>query len=174
MFMPWGGDGKENITVQSDSDWAGQKGTRKSVSGGAAYMFGVLVKSWSKEQTVIALSSGEAELYAANRAAREGLGLQTMAKEFGYTMPITVQIDASATEAMMQRRGLGKMRHLEVQDLWAQEAIQAGRFQIQRIASGDNTSDLGTKPLNRECLEKCVSRMGFYSPDCQKEDGGCQ
>ena len=59
------------LTVQSDSDWAGERKTRKSVSSGNIRFGHHLLRSWSKDQSVIALSSGEAELYAACMAAKQ-------------------------------------------------------------------------------------------------------
>ena len=48
----------------SDSDWAGFRSSRRSVSGGMISMSGALVKAWSSRQATVALSSAEAELYA--------------------------------------------------------------------------------------------------------------
>ena len=51
------------LTAYSDSDWAGDKKSRKSTSGGVIMIGSHYIKSWSKNQSVIALSSAEAELY---------------------------------------------------------------------------------------------------------------
>ena len=51
------------ITSYNDSDWAGDRKTRKSTSGGVITIGSHYVKSWSKDQSMIALSSAEAELY---------------------------------------------------------------------------------------------------------------
>ena len=42
------------------------------------------IKTWSKTQSLIALSSGEAELYATLRAAAESFGLMSMLRDVGY------------------------------------------------------------------------------------------
>ena len=68
------------LTVQSDSDWARDKRTRKSVSAGNVLHGQHLLRSWSKDQTVIAMSSGEAELYAACMAAQQATGTEKMAR----------------------------------------------------------------------------------------------
>ena len=65
MFAWQGATGQ--LTLQSDSDWSGVKSTRKSVSDGNIRFGQHLLRSWSKDQTVTAMSSGEAELYAASR-----------------------------------------------------------------------------------------------------------
>ena len=58
------------ITAFTDSDWAGCKVTRASTSGGVITWGGGLLKSWSKTQGSIALSSGEAEFYAAVKGCK--------------------------------------------------------------------------------------------------------
>ena len=58
------------LTVQNDSDWAGERKTRKSVSSGNIRFGHHLLHSWSKDQSTIALSSGQAERLAACMAAQ--------------------------------------------------------------------------------------------------------
>ena len=61
-----------------DSDFAGEVSTRKSTSGGMTCIGDHVVKSWSSTQSVIALSTGEAELYALNKTAAQSLGLLSL------------------------------------------------------------------------------------------------
>ena len=49
------------VTVFSDSDWAGDKLDRKSVTGTAILLNGAPVSWMSKKQSVVATSSTEAE-----------------------------------------------------------------------------------------------------------------
>ena len=58
-----------------DRNWAGDKISRKSTSGGIAFLGSHCLKSWSSNQTIIALSSAEAELYALLKGASQSLGL---------------------------------------------------------------------------------------------------
>ena len=63
----------EQLTVFTDSDWAGCKETRKSSSAGVM-MLGHTLKAYTRKQKAIAKSSAEAELYAAalERQKRRG------------------------------------------------------------------------------------------------------
>ena len=65
------------VTVYTDSDWAGDRVTRKSTSGGVVMVGMHALKTWGKDQSVVAMSSGEAELYAANYGAAQALGMQS-------------------------------------------------------------------------------------------------
>ena len=70
------------LDVCSDADWRGDKATRRSVSAGVIMRGGHCLKTWTKKQQFVSLSSPESELYAAVKAASEGLGVQSLAKDF--------------------------------------------------------------------------------------------
>eukprot|EP00972_Heterocapsa_arctica_P090063 13288239-Heterocapsa_arctica.AAC.1 len=56
------GDGKiYTMKITSDSDWAKDAADRRSTSCGVIEVNGCLLYSFSRTQTVVALSSGEAE-----------------------------------------------------------------------------------------------------------------
>ena len=65
------------LMVFSDSDWAGDRDTRRSRSGGVALLAGCTVKSWSNRQATPAMSSAEAEHYAMVKASAEAPGIRT-------------------------------------------------------------------------------------------------
>ena len=54
-----------------------------------------LLKTYSRTQSTIALSSAEAELYATVQGASEGLGMAAMALDFGKVMVPWMYVDAS-------------------------------------------------------------------------------
>ena len=59
----------EDLQAQSDSDWAADVETRKSVSSGFLRNGAHVWEHWCTGQQLVALSSGEAEFYAAGKAA---------------------------------------------------------------------------------------------------------
>ena len=63
LHYPWQ-DADIGISTYSDSDYAGCLRTRRSTSGGCVMIGRHLVKSFSKQQKVVALSSGEADTHA--------------------------------------------------------------------------------------------------------------
>ena len=104
-----------NIDTFVDSDWAGCRSTRRSTSGGATRLGWHTVKTWSTTQGVIALSSAEAELFSMTKGATITLGLMSTAKDLGMMLGATIHSDASAALSIVQRQGVGEVRHLEVQ-----------------------------------------------------------
>ena len=74
----------ESIVAKSDSDWGGNSKERKSTSGGAWFMGGHCIKTWSCAQGAFALSSAEAEFYAMIEAVVRSKGLKSLARELGF------------------------------------------------------------------------------------------
>ena len=121
------------------------------------------LKHWSLTQTTIALSSGEAELGGICRGASIALGLQSLSKDLGIPMRIHFYTDATAAIGICRRRGLGKIRHLHVSDLWIQDRLKSGDFALTKVAGADNPADLLTKHVSRELMTKHMATMGITS-----------
>ena len=122
---------------------------------------GHCLKVWTKKQQVEALSSAESELYAAVKTASEGLGIQSVAKDLGKTCRLNLHLDASATSRLVNRRGLGKAKHVDMQSLWIQEASKSNRLATKKIGTNVNPADLMTKPQTKQKIEQLMSIMGY-------------
>ena len=121
----------------------------------------ICLKTWSRTQPTLALSSGEAELAAAVLGATEALGMLSVFSDFGLTASICMRSDATAAIGMVQREGLGKVRHLACSDLWIQQRIRRGDLQVRKWPGPQNPSDLGTKGLDAESIGRHLGAMGF-------------
>ena len=114
---------------------------------------GHLLKSFSRTQSNIALSSAEAELYATVTAASEGMGLTAMAKDYGKERVTHMHVDATAAIGIAERKGLGKVRHLDTQALWIQDAVRRRRVSLEKVLGTENPADLMTKHLDQKSLD---------------------
>ena len=81
-----------------------------------------MLESISTTHGVISLSSGEAELHAATRAAACGIQLQQFLTEIGCRFPLRAHCDSAAARGMMTRRGSDQVKHLDIKALWCLEA----------------------------------------------------
>ena len=111
------------INTWTDTDFAGCRNERKSASGGLIMHGSHCLKSWSSTQSVIAGSSGEAEYYGIVKGGSNSLGMRSLMGDLGVTVSIHIKSDASAAIGIASRRGLGKIRHLEVSQLWLQQRV---------------------------------------------------
>ena len=139
----------------SDSDWAGCLDTRKSTSGGLIKLGSHALKAWSSTQDNIALSSAEAEFYAAVKCGSQLLGMKAMLEDLGvdFRIHLKIKIDASAAIGISMRKGLGKLRHIEVNQLWLQDAIHKGKIGIEKVDGKSNLADFLTKPADRDSMQ---------------------
>ena len=139
-----------DFEVHADSDWGGKVGSRKSTSGGAIMLGRHCIKTWSSTQGAVALSSAEAEFHAMIEAVARTKGVLSVAREIGFqdlAGVIKVATDSSAAKSFVSRRGLGKMRRLEIRDLWLQKEVGEGRLHVWKIKGEDTPADLMTKNL---------------------------
>ena len=86
-----------------------------------------------------------------------------MARDLGFSLKIRVHTDATAAIGICRRRGLGKVRHLDVADLWAQEKVRNGAITLVKVAGADNPADIMTKHVERVILQKMLPKINMVS-----------
>ena len=79
------------------------------------------------------------------KGASNALGLAGMLDNMNVVFKIRISTDSSAAKSIGSRRGLGKVRHIELAELWLQEQVARGKIQLQKIRGGENFSDSLTK-----------------------------
>ena len=55
--------------------------------------------------------------------------------------------DSSAANAISERRGCGKLKHIHTGQLWIQEKVEAEELTMRRLLGTENPADLYTKHL---------------------------
>ena len=164
------------LHAYGDSDWGGRRGSRKSTSGGVVMLGKHCIKTWSSTQGAVALSSAEAEFYAMIEAIVRAKGVLNIMKEIGISVIEKIQLftDSSAAKSFVSRTGLGRMKHLEIRDLWLQREVGLGKVVVNKVEGPRNPADLMTKYLKRWEIDVRLQLMGLrieWNQDCQIEDG---
>ena len=98
--------------VYGDSDWAGDQERKRSTTGAAEIFEGHMLDAVSVTQSLVALSSAEAEFYACNRGTAGGLQTCHFLTEAGYKVVPRVWSDSSACRGIVRRTGSGRLRHV--------------------------------------------------------------
>ena len=78
-----------NLRVQVASDHAGDAVTRRSTTGVIAFVWRACFEA--REQSTIALSTGESEYYALVKGGSVGLGLQALFEDFHAPSSVVVE-----------------------------------------------------------------------------------
>ena len=160
---PW--QAESGLTVFVDSDFAGCNQTRKSTSGDCVMSGRHLLKHWSSTQKTLALSSGEAELSGVLKGASEGLGVQSVLRDLWLRRDLRIMTDASAALGICRRHGLGKVRHLAVGQLWAQEQLRSGAFKLYKHPGDQNPADMLTKHVTADLIQRHTAGSGMGTRD---------
>ena len=121
-----------------------------------------MIKSWSTNQAVVALSSGEAEYYGLVKAASVALGIKSICEDLGvkFDGKISIRGDASAAVGIANRVGIGKVRRIEVNQLWLQEKIYGGEIETIKVRTEENMADALTKAVNAKILSEHICGVG--------------
>ncbi len=150
------------VPHQTDSDWADDDATRKSNSCVYGYFGKHLLETQVASQATVALSRGEAEFCAIGRGAASTIMMRQVYLQCGVIVTSLVEIDSNEGRAIATRIGSGKVRHLMIRDLWVQERVRAGELQLGRVCTEDNTSDLGTKNLDKKRMLKLMDMANLW------------
>ena len=122
------------------------------------------IKTWCATQGAVALSSAEAEFYAMIEGVTRAKGLLSLALEMGFvdlSNVVHLGTDSSAAKSFVSRRGFGKMRHVEIRDLWLQKEVREGRVEVSKIPGEENPADLMTKILSSKTVESRLLGMNI-------------
>ena len=150
----------------SDSDHASNKAVankRRSQTGIISTMNGVPHVYKSTAQSVVTLSSTEAEIYAASTAVSNFEHSRFVLDEMGiqgHPTPFTLMIDNTAAEVFMEdTKNNSRLKHIDVRQNWVQEMRDRSIVVPEHVNTNDNLADLFTKPLGAPTFKKHVERI---------------
>ena len=166
-----------DIRCFTDSDWAGDKTTRRSTSGWLCSLLGTPLSYASRTQQTVTLSSAEAELMALSSGMAEALHVQQLLEElqtgmctttFSYSNTnkkcITLYTDSTSATSLAPKLGVNRRsRHIALRYLWIQDLRQAGEVDIKRVTTHENPADIYTKLLPAPVLQKHLPQNGLLA-----------
>ena len=94
--------------------------------------------------------------------AQRGKWAVTVASELGLRLTgggLVLKTDSEAAKSFVSRRGLGRMRHIEVRELWLQEEVRKGLVTVAKVSGKENPADLMTKFLGKAEVIDRLKRM---------------
>ena len=137
--------------------------TRKSTSGCMIWLHGAIVTALCRTQTVVAMSSCEAEYYATSLAMIEARFVKALMYDWGIELVHREHgADSSSSIVHSSRLGLGGLRHMDVKFLWAQQEVTSGALKIVKIRGTEHPTDLATKFLCEEAVKMCAAKAGLF------------
>ena len=162
------------LDIFSDSSWGDEKSTRKSTTSGMIFMNGCLIHSICRSQATIALSSCEAELYAANTTMVESIYLYQLIQFLMSDETAVKQrlfVDSTSAKFVVQRSGVGRLKHVSIKHMFLQQLLRQKVFSIHKVPTRINPADLNTKKLSLERRNLLSSLCGLFPHVSPEREG---
>ena len=155
---------QQSFLSYSDADFAGDKDNGKS-TGGYVIKLGTGAISWSsKLQSIVTLSTTEAEYISGVETGKEMLWTRNILSEFGYTVdgasPLLMD-NQSAINVSKNPEHHGRMKHLDLRFYWLRDTVESGLITPSYIPTSEMAADILTKALPLGKLDNCRKLMGL-------------
>ncbi|KUF81886.1 hypothetical protein AM588_10000311 [Phytophthora nicotianae] len=153
---------KLKIEVYTDANFASEGGDMKSVTGLTVFCNGQLISARCWKQDILAESTCEAELIAANTGMNEAIWLEQLVDELGLERDATtLYCDSSSARELMKHAGKHRRtKQLNISDLKIREYVKKRGVKLEPVASKANVADMMTKPLPQEAFQGHRETMG--------------
>jgi hypothetical protein len=152
------------FTTYSDANHGGGRNTGRS-TGAYIVKIGTGIVSWMlKRQSIIALSTTEAEYMAACEAGKEIVRMRKILQALGFPMttPSVPYMDNQSTiQVAKHPEHHGRMKQLNLSWFWLCDVVDQGAISPIYIPTGDMTTDLLTMALLRLKIDQFCQQMGL-------------
>ena len=102
-------------------------------------------------------------MHGIGKGISPALGLKSLYGDLGKRVDLRIHSDATAAIGMARRCGLGKLRHLDCEDLWIQAKVRNEEIKLVKELGTSNPADMLTKYLNQKTLQSALKTMNMRS-----------
>ncbi|GJX33822.1 putative ribonuclease H-like domain-containing protein [Tanacetum coccineum] len=148
----------------SDSDYTRDNHDRRSTSGGCQYLGRRLVSWQCKKQTIVAISSTEAEYVAAASCCAQVLWMQNQFLDYGFNfMNTEIHIDNESTICIVKNPVLhSKTKHIQIRHHFIRDCYEQRLINVVTVHTDDNVADLLTKGFDLARFNFLVVSIDYY------------
>jgi hypothetical protein len=155
------------FTTYSDADHGGNPDNGRSTSTHIMKM-GTGAVSWmSRLQSIVALSTTEAEFSSAVSAGQETVSMCSFLSKLGYSFDVPSHLlvdNQSAIQVARNPEHHGRMKHLDLHFFWLRNMVDSGVIAVHYIPTADMAADLLTKALARVKVTAALPQLGLTAP----------
>ena len=147
----------------ADSDWAGDRDSRRSTSG-FAFFLGSNCISWrSRRQPTVALSSTEAEYMSLCDAATQIKWIQSLFRECHIPIERTVLFGDNKGALFLAGNPAqeGRSKHIDIKYYFLRECVDERIFLIDYISTKEQRADMMTKNLTWQLFSQNRQSLGM-------------
>ncbi|KAM2479128.1 hypothetical protein PS1_002899 [Malus domestica] len=140
-----------SITAFSDSDWAANPNTRRSITGFVVYIRNNPISWQSKKQSSVSRSSTEAEYKTLAHCATNIAWISLLLKDLHQPLllPPLLHCDNLSALALCANPVFHtRIKHLDIHFHFVREKVQKKDLLVQYVPTDDQTADVFTKGLH--------------------------
>jgi len=155
--------GKDALEGYVDSDYAGNVDTRKSLSGFAFTLFGTTISWKANQQSVVALSTTQAEYISLVEGVKDAMWLKGMIGELGITQEcVKIHCDRQSTIHLANHQVYHeRTKHIAIRLHFLRDMIESKKIMVEKVASEENPTDVFTKSLPRSRFKHFLDLIKF-------------
>lgn len=144
-----------------DSDWAGDRSTRKSVSGWLIMINECVVGWGSRGQKCVSLSSTEAEYVDVSEIIKELLFIKKTLEFLSVSIafPIIIHCDNVGALYLCNNADGQRTKHIGVRYHFVRQYVEDGIVKIIFVRSEDNKADIFTKNTKDDVFKRHTKYM---------------
>ena len=169
------GDLKGELIGYSDSDFAGDCNDWKSTSG-HIFFFGGMAVSWSyQKQSIVALSSCEAEYIAATSATCQAVWMNRLIGELMSNEATKVKLLVDNQSAITLSKNPvhhNRTKHIDTRYHFIRQCVEDRKIEIAFVRTEDQLADMFTKALGRQKFQEMRDRIGIRSTPMEELQHG--
>eukprot|EP00253_Pinus_taeda_P021795 PITA_21795 len=141
----------------------GDRDNRRRTTGYVFTVGGTAVSWVSKIQSVVALSTTEAEYVAATEASKEMIWLQRFMGELGKEHDMGTLYNDSQSVIHLEKNSAfhSRTKHIQLKYHFIRSVLEDGELKLEKIHTSQNHVDMLTKFVTREKLRICSVSIGL-------------
>lgn len=154
----------KGLVCYSDSDLGGDPETGRSTSGMVCLLSGAAISWRSHRQTMVSISSTEAEIIAASETAQELVWLNSLLKDLAELQKPVLYLDNESAIKLSHNPKYEfhkRTKHIKLKHLFVRECVTNGELEVKQVPSSRQLADMLTKPLYGPRLEDLSGRIGL-------------
>ncbi|KAH9670747.1 hypothetical protein KPL70_017094 [Citrus sinensis] len=161
----YGGQRRDDSLIVGyvDADYAGDLDRRRSLTG-YLFTFNNCTINWKSQlQSVVALSTTEAEYTAAAEAIKEAIWLKGMLKELGVNQrSVVIHCDSQSAICLSKNQTHHeRTKHIDIKVHFIRLEISKATVMLQKIHIDDNVVDMLTKAVPGAKFKFCLDLAGI-------------
>jgi hypothetical protein len=162
LYKDHDGTQSSKLEVFCDADWAGDIDDRKSTTGIVIKLNGCPILWMSKKQSIVALSTAEAEYIAIATAVQEVVWINQYLSELGLIdkeVPVIRSDNQAAIQIASNDTLHSRSKHIDIRYHFIRQMIKQNQIKLVYVSTTEQEADINTKSLEVSTFKRMTDKL---------------